>query len=1674
MSNNALSAWLNKYSPKTANDNLGSSLPTSIPPAANEATVSLPSSVSSDQALQNWVNKYQVSSPKPSPAIQTPSVNAADGDDGSGKTFLQKLGDILSFNQNMEQASNAMMFGAMFGNKELENIGKQLAETTGQKTVDSSKEFGYIAERGAGGAAKGAEGFINALGYMGQMLNRNQLQQNAQDIAMWGAVTGNENFNDAAQHLNNYAEWLKDEGLQNTVKFGSKYQEDIQNRYKDADITKTGQMVGGVSEAIGGMIPSIAANAAIPGSGLVVTVLSAGGNAAQEAKANGASDYEALLYGTAVGGIEAATEKIFDGVAGVFGKGAADDIIEGIAKKLGKSQTAQNAFVKIANGLGEGFEEFISEFGQRVANELIIDTDNRSFLETLGDAGTSAIMGAVVGGVIQASNSIVQGIKADPATLAQQAASAAVGQINTQTTENPENQPTTPANDAAPTTAPSEQKTAPNAVNGAEAEVNVFPGPTAITEKNREDNTLAYNLATNLGAISDMSPVSTLTGREMNDKTKKPSEQIADFFKSLGNKVFRSGFGDVSLGEYGVGGMINHRPLNRAKMVSLSAVPDVIKLGRQIGYDPNWKGRGYASYIFAAPVTVSGQTVYVAAVVDQRPDNKFYLSEMVDSNGNYVRIEESPSGNSKNGVTDGAVTSGDGLTARPEGLSVGATPSATKNGTDPAAPSFATTVSQSEPVVKSGDTESVGAAPSVFGQNTVGSAQARFKYQEAPTQSVADNLFTEQEMQDYDLRNKHQVYTDAEANALADQLLAQDYEGEVSRLRDPDEVWDKTANVEGHRVLENLIAKARESGNEADWDAVREWKALYDRKGGTEHAQALQGRKQFANSTAEIVAEAAETLEGPDVRKLKPQKKAQLLDEVYTQAEMYNGIEEGDLNSLISLIERNNEIRRTTGLFSKKTAKQMDWALHQVAEKYPDTAEQFLRNVAVAQIRNIASDYNKVGVTEAAKSVRIMNMLSKISTVMRNLVSNNIFDPLEAISGDVGVIADLIMSKMTGQRTTTIDRSWISKAKRAGTLEGALKSYIEVGLDAPAQDATSRYEGSGSGRTFKMTGNVLERFLSTWSKYENYALQTTDEAQKGGIRAETQRQIDSLKASGKLSDDALNEWADETARQRTFQNDSKLAKAATGLRDAANNFHIGSIGAGDILLPFARVPANLVSQSANYSPLGLLRSVVEVAVDAKRGTVDPQKQAQVARNFGRGVTGTALLAGFAALAAKGLIDVAGADDEDKEALEKAQGKTGTQWNLSATLRALNGGDMTWKDDDLLMSIGFLDPLNSIMAAGSLLADDYAEKGELTISGIGEATIGSLWQSLMDLPAVTSLNDIINAYKYSDAETMGGKVWDTIVDYGGSQLASFVIPNVLRGVATGFDNTVRNQYSGETAQKTTLDSIKSGVPGLRETLPASLDPFGREKTQTGNTLLNFLNNNILPGSFTKYSETTVEKVLEDLYSVTGEASIYPDRKAPNSFSVDKEKITLDADDKDQFMKVAGSTAENLMSDLVKSKTFTSATKEEQAAYLKLANEYARAMAKYDLTNGKYELSGFAKSAEKAVDAGIDLSDYLMYYSGKPEYNTDGNSTYSNAENLKAVEESGFTGDALTALYMITFPSWVESAAKKDVDFERYLEYKKITNGASKKADKIRALIAAGYNAVQANRMYNELD
>lgn len=830
-----------------------------------------------------------------------------------------------------------------------------------------------------------------------------------------------------------------------------------------------------------------------------------------------------------------------------------------------------------------------------------------------------------------------------------------------------------------------------------------------------------------------------------------------------------------------------------------------------------------------------------------------------------------------------------------------------------------------------------------------GAKSAEFGYDEARTQTHStDGVLTDDERAMQGLRPEdrtHKVNHDEEVNAKAQERFESDYEGEKADLFGTKQDWDDTDTVLAHKIIVKEVAKARESGSKDAYAEVaklmKEWDAH-----GTEAGQALRQRRQFASDPALMEADAIQLLSDSErTRKMSDEQRKKILDSVSQNAEKLRSIEKGDVDGVVDLIKGMSTERRTNGLWSNKMGRTMEKALEQ-AKKLPG-GEAFLRDVAASQVRGIAYDYAKPSTLEQIKVYRYLSMLSKPATPGRNLVGNMVYDPVEAVSNNIGVGLDMLLSKYTGTRSVAADKSYFSKTKRKGMGEATLKSYIETGLDASVSNAQGKYETGGS-RSFKMTGNFLERFLSTWEKYSNYAMVTTDQMQKGGIQAEAQRGIDALEAKGKVAKGTLDGRAEEIARERTFQNEGKLAQATGVVRRALNVFSIkdkrgGSFGVGDLILPFTNVPGNIASAAIQYSPAGFINAgaeVVKVLNKAKAGTLTASEQAKAVTDFGRAFNGTMGIAFFAVLAGAGIMNVAGDDDKDKEALEKSEGVSGTQLNLGALNRWIAGESTEWRDGDDLVSIGFLDPINAQMTYGALLADCYKDEG-LTFANVAGGNLESAFQSVMDLPAMSQFQEIENSLKYSKADTTGGKLADATFRYGASQATSFV-PNVVSGVAQGVDGTVRDTYNGDTVWENSLSAMKSKIPGLRETLPAALDNWGQEKKYTGTAAENFLNATLNPGSVTKYRTSAVN---QELYRLGENIDIkYPEKKAPNSGNRDGEKVSLDQDERRQYQMAYGQTAYDNIQKVIRSSVYKQSSDAEKAAAIQNLLEVATSAGK----------------------------------------------------------------------------------------------------------------------------------
>lgn len=1450
--------------------------------------------------------------------------------------------------------------------------------------LDDNESLKYLAGRAKAGLLGAIQGVGNALSYL--------FQAKEPEGYDWDnpVMTGEQ-----------FAESVS--GLKQTFSFADTDTQKFAQRYAGRNIPAAQRTAGSVAEGVAGMIPTIASNIAVPGSSLYVLFTQAAGSATTDALQRGASGQNSVAYGVANGALEVLTEKMFDGVAGVFGKGAADDALQSLVRRVTQNKGAQNALLTIADSLGEGFEEFVSEFGDKVLADLLLKDDDRSFRTVLSDAGDSFFVGALTSAVMQAAGSITknttpkqaaekvndilqedirqESINANVREAAQQSALDR-GMLEIMRPEAFQTPAWAELLDTQQTTQGTAERGTDGVITGGEANKNAStyteaestsvndnpavhtPQEQAVIEayKNSVDDNLVqfYQYAKNdqragkytLNKVSERAAddIRNLTGQDVDGfKTTLDARQAWH----INN-------------DHGINGKSDHSMANDTDVARMQYVLDNYDNAAYGGttdayWEPKANGKNRRSpvvvfskkvngtyYVVEATPVTKAQSVYVVSAYMLEPgktplgrasrNNTGATTQLPDANASWFTAN-----------TDSANMTPNANVAQP-GNSVNQNISPNDMGA---------MRSQFESVPKQSQTQS----------NTLGSMEADWNVPESQRAPIM-----------YD--------TIPEAKSLdnARLRLAQDYAGEMAELRGKHN-WSGEEVDMGMTILDNYRRAAEQTG---DWTEYSNWRKEVSAH-GTAAGQALQAYAKYSRQTGGgIVADASAALE----RAAKKTNKAEIMNRVNALAQQYDaavgtGQENAKVNvsDLVDILKSASTVRKTGTLIGNKTPPIVNWAMNRIANYARSEAQSgggenldFLKTFAADSIYNIAADTRTVSAGEKVKTVRRAGMLSKVSTVMRNLVSNNVFDPVDSVARNISVPLDMLVSTITGTRSVAGDASWFSAAKRKGSMDGLARACMEVGLDVDTSGGMGKYENTAN-RTFKMSDGVFSKLMSTWEAYEGYTLNATDEFQKGGIEASVQQGIDRLYEKGKIKDDSLRDAGKQEALYRTFQDKTVLSEAAIGVRNALNKAHIGDVGAGDIVLPFAQVPSNLGARAIEYSPAGLLVSTadfINMLDSAKKGNLTAAQQAKAVQGVGRALTGSGMIAIAAAGALRGWLKVTGDDeDKNKDALGKTHGLDGTQLNISAALRDLRGESAEWQNGDTLLSIGFLDPLNAQLTTGALIADDIREESVTAGRVFGDSLSGAL-QSVLDTPVMSTLQDVATNYNYSDAETAGGKMLDAAQKYAANQLSS-VIPNSLRGIAQGLDDTERNAYSSDNVWQQAIDNAKASIPGLRETLPAKTDVWGNPVKNEGGAR-NFMNRNINPGNITTYKTDAVSSEIEKISEVTG-TSLYPDRTAPRSVTVDGEAVGLTFEQRSMYQKAYGNAYSAAVTSLMNDKNYKAMPDSMKAEILKQAKDVATEQARDSLGVG-YEVKS---SAQKVLEkSGADRTNALISAAVKSQH------------------------------------------------------------------------------------------
>ena len=579
---------------------------------------------------------------------------------------------------------------------------------------------------------------------------------------------------------------------------------------------------------------------------------------------------------------------------------------------------------------------------------------------------------------------------------------------------------------------------------------------------------------------------------------------------------------------------------------------------------------------------------------------------------------------------------------------------------------------------------------------------------------------------------------------------------------------------------------------------------------------------------------------------------------------------EGQLKFAAREIQRYNEKITARG-WGKKipelTGEQSKYIL-QESKRITEMPDGVEKAMAFRKLQNHISDLVPSPLYRKLINVWKAGLLTGIKTTGLNTFSNLFHGASEVIKDIPAAGVERVSSLFTGQKPTI---GLTARGPLGGLAEGFQKGwrYLKTGFDERDVGAKLDYRRINYGKSkfakgvrtyeqsvFRMMGAEDQPFYygAKARSLQSQAIAQGKNARLKGI--ELKKFIDNLVEN---PTDEMVKYAVTDAEIAVFQNQTLLGKAAKAIQ---------RIPGGEFVVPFGRTPAAVAMQLVNYSPVGIAKTIVE---SIGKGKFDQRLFSQA---MGRGITGTAVLFIGERLFEKGLMTL------DRPKGEKEQ----KQWELEGkkpnSIRI--GG--AWRNPNVL------GPAGMILLVGGHYKKGFDETGSV-LGGWARATSGGA-KSLTEQTFLKGLNSAIDALNDPDRFVPGYL----------TGMAGSIVPTIIGDIARATDVAERRIESP-------LQSIKSRIPGLRQTLEPRITVTGEELEMGGS----FLETMIDPSRPSKIKSTPLvfefKRLWDRGYKVT--PTLLGDKKG-------YEALTPEQNTK--LWQLTGTTIENALSRMIRTEDY----------------------------------------------------------------------------------------------------------------------------------------------------------
>ena len=1297
--------------------------------------------------------------------------------------------------------------------------------------------------------------------------------------------------------------------------------EQVLNNYD----TGIGEFLGKTSYSIGQQLPSMAIGLATGGLGTAAGASATAINAARTATSlssmfanvsrnttnqklmEGYTKEQANQYGLMSGVVETTTELMFGGLGKLMGTGALDRVVTDRLTRNIRNRVFRTLADAGISSVGEGVEEVVSDLLQPVVQQIALD-DPRKYSEILADENMleDFLVGTISSLIMSAPSTVVS--------------FANNNQNNNQV--NNTNQINLPSatnlqdsivNDAV--NARIDQNNINVPVMNRNQDINSYQN---INEAMYEyANNIKDNFETNINIKTSKSTVpvdySTQSQTSIFNKAKSVFSKIGkNVFKNNGENIYVSN-SDIKESIAKTVRNINQKKLLAEHIEVFENLDKIIENGQVIARGSEMKGRSqYKNWdYYATPITINGEN-YIVEFDTVLRDNgqKHFRLERIYSLNEATQKQVAPTGKIENQSVNRFVE-------QPVSIN--------NNSTN-------LTQSQIAPLPlnnmqnDSNNMQDVNLLNSNRVMNPIEISQ--LTTEDANTTPILPNIQRNQasdgESRFYsNIRDKTNMLNEQQKQSIMSEEEVQYYD-KVTNKESLEEAFSKL-NENGQNETLNWFSKDSEDATAVDvaegWILLKQYADNND----------TEGMVAVAKKMREIGTKAGQTVQAFNIMaRMTPEGMVK-----YAQSELSEAYDRMVKGKTQKWIEKH---QKDFDLTPQETG-----AIMEIMKKVSTMEDGYDKRVELAKIQKIMTDKLPPARGAGIKSWMRISMLFNAKTQVRNVAGNAIIAPVNAFSDLFASMADKVVGTKTGYRTTGVTNV---KNYVKGFKEGAYQSYNDFRKGINTRNIQGNRFEISEGKSFNNNtpiGKALNRVDSLLSFMLDAGDRTFYEATFTNSINNQLVLNNTTEVTQEMIDIATQE-----ALSRTWQDNNNYTRFVLSVRKMLNNINLKGYGLGDVLIPFAKTPANLTKAIVDYSPAGLINTLVKgkkLKNAIETGQFTPQMQHDFVQSLGKATVGTMLYVAGYALAKAGIVSGESDDDKDVQNFMKN--------TLGVNSYSIKIGNKSFTYD---WAQPIAAPL-SIMA--NIVQKDKADANLLEKITSSLDTAGNI---LLEQSFMESINTAL-----SNNDGLATGIEEAILD-----LPARAIPTFMKQIVDLTDSTQRTSFEYDKPIQSMINSIKAKIPGLSQTLAPSVDTMGREIQRYGG------NNNIF-NVFLNPANVSTENISESaeeiyrLYKETGKTDIMP-RVAPYYINKDGEKITLDSNTRAEYQKTSGQIIEDNVKKLLEMSEYNSLSDEKKADIINDIVNYSYSIAQNEVLD--VELSDTYKKAYEYSKIG-DISDYYTF-------------------------------------------------------------------------------------------------